>query len=55
MVPGLYQKERERAIHFNTSQLNNQQLINVEEASNDVSREQESIEEDFFAPNELIR
>uniref|UniRef100_A0A0K8TYV9 Protein suppressor 2 of zeste n=1 Tax=Bactrocera latifrons TaxID=174628 RepID=A0A0K8TYV9_BACLA len=54
MVPGLYQKERERAIQFNVAQLNSQQRINVEEASNVVSREQETVEENFFAPNEPI-
>lgn len=55
MVPGLYQKERERAIQYNASQLNSEQRINVEEASNVVGSEQETIEENFFAPNEPIR
>nr|XP_014086084.1 protein suppressor 2 of zeste [Bactrocera oleae]XP_014086092.1 protein suppressor 2 of zeste [Bactrocera oleae]XP_036223203.1 protein suppressor 2 of zeste [Bactrocera oleae] len=54
MVPGLYQKERERAIQYNVSQLNSEQRINVEEASNVVGSEQETIEENFFAPNEPI-
>ncbi|XP_011182342.1 protein suppressor 2 of zeste [Zeugodacus cucurbitae] len=49
MVPGLYQKERELAI-----QCNSQQQINVEEATDDVRREQETIGDHFFAPNEPI-
>ncbi|XP_036345139.1 protein suppressor 2 of zeste [Rhagoletis pomonella] len=54
LVPGLYQKERERALHFRATQHNGQQKTDDDEAVSIDSCEQDTIEENFFAPTEPI-
>ncbi|XP_036332529.1 protein suppressor 2 of zeste-like [Rhagoletis pomonella] len=54
LVPGLYQKERERALHFRATQHNGQQKTDDDEAVSIDSCEQDTIEENFFAPAEPI-
>ncbi|XP_054740548.1 protein suppressor 2 of zeste [Anastrepha obliqua] len=54
LVPGLYQKERERATQFKATLRNGQQKADGEEAGCTVGCEQDSVEENFFAPTEPI-
>lgn len=58
LVPGLYQKERERALQYKVAQRRNgQQSSEVEEDAEEVcnEREQETVDEHFFEPAEPIR